>query len=76
MSFLFRYEKLYDRVKDKYYILNSETLERFHIKTAICENCDSVFEQTDVRCTTCNTARSSNNMRYFRQVGSKDIRID
>jgi len=68
------WEYLYDKIKERYFYINVNTLEIIHAKTAICEICDSIYEQFDLRCKTCNSQRSSKNMLYYRPLGSKDIR--
>eukprot|EP01035_Chromulina_nebulosa_P018700 gene18700-24459_t len=68
------WEYLYDKIKERYFYINVNTLEIIHAKTAICEICDSIYEQYDLRCKICNSQRSSKNMLYYRPLGSKDIR--
>jgi hypothetical protein len=71
-----KWERVWDKPNDRMCYINFDTMEIIHIKTAICENCDNCFEQTDVKCTVCDTPRSGPNQHLFRPLGYKDIRID
>ncbi len=71
-----RWEHLYDRANEKYVYMNVDTMEIIHVKTAICEQCDSLFEQTEKLCKKCDSRRSTKNQLLYRPLGFKDIRID
>lgn len=71
-----RWEYLRDSVNDKNVYVNLDTLEIIHAKTAICELCDRIWDQSDLHCKGCNAPRSANNQRWYRPLGFKDIRID
>lgn len=71
-----KWEELYDKKNDVYIYLNTETLERKHIKTAICEMCDNCFAQSDVKCQKCDAARSARNQRLYRPLGYGNITDD
>ena len=51
-------------------------LQRKHIKTAICEKCDDLFAQSDVKCPTCDAVRSAKNQKLFRPLGFGNITDD
>lgn len=70
------WEYVRDPQQDKMVYVNSDTLEVIHAKTAICEMCDKIFEQSDKRCKGCNAMRSVRNQKFYRPLGFKDIRID
>ena len=72
------WEYLMDRKQDKYVWYNRSTQEIMHQKTAICEYCDYIFEQSDVLCKQCNPERprSMKNQLLYRPLGFKDIRVD
>ena len=71
-----RWEYCWDPQNEKYVYVNLDTLEVIHQKTAICEKCDSIFEQSDKKCKTCDSFRSAKNQLLYRPLGYKDIRID
>ena len=71
-----RWEHLYDRPNEKYIYMNIDTMETIHVKTAICEQCDSIYEQTEKICKQCDSRRSTKNQLLYRPLGFKDIRID
>ena len=64
----------YKNGRDVY--VNTDTLELMHIKTAICEKCDAIFQQSDKMCKGCNAVRSGKNSKLYRPLGFKDIRIE
>jgi hypothetical protein len=71
-----RWEYCWDRPNEKYVYVNLDTLEVIHQKTAICEMCDSIFDQSDKKCKGCDSFRSAKNQMLYRPLGYKDIRID
>lgn len=71
-----KWEYLFNPSTENMIFLNVDTMETMHRNTAICEKCDSVYEQFDLTCLTCGTARSSKNARLYRPLGMKDIRVD
>lgn len=71
---LFRWEFVRDKENDRMCFVNIDTLEIMHAKTAICEKCDAIFEQSELKCVKCDAPRSSNNMKLYRPLGFKDIR--
>ena len=71
-----RYEFVYDRPNEKYVYINIDTMEVLHQKTAFCEMCDTIFDQSDKKCKNCDMARSGRNQLLYRPLGFKDIRID
>lgn len=71
-----KWERVWDKPNDRMCYINFDTMEIIHIKTAICEVCDTCLEQTDVKCPICDTSRSGPNQQLYRPLGYKDIRID
>lgn len=71
-----RYELVWDKENDRDIYVDFHTLRVLHRKTAICEMCDDCFEQSDLRCKACGAPRSSANMKLYRPLGFKDIRVD
>jgi hypothetical protein len=67
------WEELFDKKAGVYIYLNSETGERKHIKTAICEKCDGCFAQSDIRCPTCDAVRSARAQKLYRPLGYANI---
>jgi len=70
------WEYCWDRPNEKYVYINSDTMEVIHAKTAICEQCDTLFEQSEKKCKTCDSGRSTKSQMLYRPLGFKDIRID
>lgn len=70
------YSKCRDYKNNKDVYVNTDTLEIIHIKSAICEKCDAIFNQSDLLCKGCNCRRSTKNQYLYRPLGFKDIRID
>lgn len=68
-----KWEELYDKKSGLYLYLNSETGERKHIKTAICEKCDNCFAQSDIRCAKCDAVRSARAQKLYRPLGYGNI---
>jgi len=68
-----KWEELYDKKGGIYIYLNSETGERKHIKTAVCEKCDGLFAQSDIRCPTCDAVRSARAQKLYRPLGYGNI---
>jgi len=71
-----QWEYCWDRPNEKYVYMNVDTMEVIHAKTAICEQCDALFEQSEKRCKGCDAGRSTKNQLLYRPLGFKDIRID
>eukprot|EP00605_Chrysophyceae_sp_TOSAG23-4_P002503 GSChrysophyteH1.ASY1.ANO1.2766.1 assembled CDS len=71
-----QWEYCWDRPNEKFVYVNTDTLEVIHAKTAICEACDSIFDQSDKKCKGCDLVRSTKNQLLYRPLGFKDIRID
>ncbi len=71
-----RYEYVWDQPNDKMVYVNIDTMQVLHAKTAICEKCDATIEQSELRCGDCGTGRSAKNLRLYRPLGFKDIRVD
>ena len=71
-----RYEYVWDQPNDKMVYVNVDTMQILHAKTAICEKCDAMIEQSELRCGDCGTGRSAKNLRLYRPLGFKDIRVD
>lgn len=71
-----RWEFCWDRENEKNVYVNLDTLEVIHMKTAICEKCDTIFDQSDKKCKGCDSLRSAKNQALYRPLGYKDIRID
>ena len=71
-----RWEYCWDRENEKNVYVNLDTLECIHQKTAICEKCDTIFDQSDKKCKGCDSLRSAKNQMLYRPLGYKDIRLD
>lgn len=71
-----RYEFVWDKPNDKMCFINIDNLQVLHAKTAICEKCDAIFEQSELKCKDCFTGRSTANQALYRPLGYKDIRVD
>ena len=67
------WEELYDKANDKMIYLNKVTMERKHIKTAICEKCDAIFQQSELKCAKCFASRSARNQKLYRPLGFGNI---
>lgn len=50
-----------------------DTGQQRHAKTAICELCDAIFVQHEMKCDDCGAFRSAKNTKLFRPLGFKDI---
>lgn len=70
------YEYLWDKKNDKMVYVDVNTLQILHSKTAICEMCDYIYDQSDIKCKSCDNNRSAKNLRLYRPLGFKDIRVD
>ncbi len=71
-----RWEFVRDKDNARECYINVDTLEYMHAKTAICEKCDAIFEQSELKCEGCAAPRSTKNMTLYRPLGFKDIRVD
>ena len=71
-----RWEKVLDKEVNRLLYINVDTLETKHPKTAICENCDAIMVQNELRCDNCNAPRSAFNMKLYRPLGFKDITLE
>ena len=67
------YEFVFDNEQLRNVYVNTDTLAVIHEKTAICERCDAIFAQSELRCADCDAARSAKNLRLYRPLGYKDI---
>jgi len=45
--------------------------QMFAEDTAICEQCDNILEQADIKCFVCNAPRSEKNAHYYHRPASK-----
>ena len=68
-----RWELVFDKENMRNVYVNTDTLQLMHEKSAICERCDAVFAQSELRCADCDAARSAKNLRLYRPLGYKDI---
>ena len=68
-----RWEYVLDKHEGRMVYVNRDSLERRHPKTAICEQCDAVLVQHELRCDNCTAARSAKNLKLFRPLGFKNI---
>ena len=71
-----KWELVYDKARDVMVYVSVDTLEQRHAKTAICERCDEIIVQHEMRCTSCGAMRSARNQKLFRPLGYKDITLD
>jgi len=71
-----QWELVWDRPNEKYVYINVDTMEIIHQKTAICEHCDTLLEQSEKLCKQCDSGRSTKNQLLYRPLGFKDIRVD
>jgi hypothetical protein len=71
-----KWEYVFDPHSMRNVFVNNETFDVLHEKTAICERCDTVFAQADVKCQECDAARSAKNLKLFRPLGFKDITME
>ena len=67
------WEFVFDNSVMRFVYVNTDTLQVLHDKTAICERCDVVFAQSDLRCQECDAARSAKNLKLYRPLGFKEI---
>jgi hypothetical protein len=70
------YTKCRDYKNNRDVFVDTNTLSVLHIKTAICEKCDAIFQQSDKLCKGCNSRRSAKNQKLYRPLGFKDITLD
>ncbi len=68
-----RWEYVRDKVNVRDCYVNIDTLQVIHYKTAICENCDAIFDQSELKCKGCKQPRSAKNQTLYRPLGYKDI---
>lgn len=68
-----KWEYVRDKVNVRDCYVNIDTFEVKHYKTAFCENCDGIFEQSEMKCKGCKFPRSGKNMSLYRPLGYKDI---
>ena len=71
-----KWEYVLDEQNDCMVYVSVDTVEQRHAKTAICEKCDAIIVQHEMRCITCGTLRSAKNQKLFRPLGFKDITLD
>ena len=71
-----RWESVIDHVNKRRVYANIDTLEIIHKNSAICEKCDYIFEQSDEKCSKCESLRSSKNGKLYRPFGFQNICVD
>lgn len=71
-----RWEYVLNKDTNKLCYMARDTLEMKHPKSAICEKCDSIFVQHELRCDGCNGPRSAKNLKLYRPLGFKDITLE
>lgn len=71
-----RWEYVLKKDENRYTYIARDTLETRHPKTAICEQCDGIFVQHELRCDGCNGLRSAKNLKLYRPLGFKDITLE
>ena len=71
-----RWEYVLEKVSNKYFYVNIDTLETRHPKTAICEYCDAIIVQNELKCDNCQRYRSPKNKLLYRPLGHKDITLE
>lgn len=71
-----RWEYVLEKVSNKYFYVNIDTLETRHPKTAICEYCDAIIVQHELKCDNCQRYRSPKNKLLYRPLGHKDITLE
>lgn len=72
----YRWEYLLDKEMNRYLYINRDTKERRHPKTALCEKCDAIMVQHELRCDNCLAPRSQYNMKLYRPLGFKDLTLE
>lgn len=65
-----------DKENNKMVYMNIDTGQIRHPKTAICEICDAIFVQHEMKCDQCGATRSALNLKLFRPLGFKDITLE
>eukprot|EP01034_Spumella_vulgaris_P023255 gene23255-29460_t len=68
-----RWEFLLDKENNRMVYMSIDTMQIRHAKTAICEQCDAIFIQHELKCDGCDAPRSAVNQKLFRPLGFKDI---
>jgi hypothetical protein len=71
-----KWEYVLSKEENKYVYMNRDTLAVRHPKTAICEQCDGIFVQHELRCDGCNGPRSAKNLKLYRPLGFRDITLE
>ena len=71
-----RWEYVLKKEENRYTYMARDTLEMRHPKTAICEQCDGIFVQHELKCDGCNGPRSAKNLKLYRPLGFKDITLE
>lgn len=71
-----RWEYVLQKDVNRYVYVNIDTLQTMHPKTAICEQCDSILVQHELRCSQCDFPRSAKNLKLYRPLGFKDITLE
>jgi hypothetical protein len=71
-----RWEFVLKKDENRYCYMARDTKELRHPKTAICEQCDAIFVQHELRCDGCNGPRSAKNLKLYRPLGFKDITLE
>lgn len=68
-----KWEFVLNKDTNRYCYMARDTREMKHPKSAICEKCDAIFVQHELRCDGCNGPRSAKNLKLYRPLGFKDI---
>jgi hypothetical protein len=71
-----RWEYVLKKDENRFVYMARDTKETRHPKTAICEQCDGIFVQHELRCDGCNAPRSAKNLKLYRPLGFKDITLE
>jgi len=64
-----QWEYVLNKDTNQYLYIHRQTFQQKHIKTAICEHCDAIIVQHELRCDECLAPRSDFNMKLYRPLG-------
>ena len=67
-----RWELVWDNKNKRMVYCNLDTLQCVRKHTAICEQCDSIFEYHALSCAECGALRSKRNSKYYHKFLSRD----